>query len=396
MASPVWQHWFGRLRAAVRRDLLRTSQLVFLLALAVTVVPTLAQIVRQHAGGPGVLMCAAVLLTVLGLRVVEYRRGRTMPLWVDALELAGIVAVMSQMSAVYPIISTIYSTILFRAAVGRPARLAASVAGYMAAWIVAANLFPAIDVVPGAMISMPITSLLVYSTRTLLLRLQEQQRAQGELLDAVLRRLPFPVVVTDETAGTVLVNPAAEELLGWPAGAPRSLADLDLTDVEERPVDLRALVGAHTAAPELEVRLARPGGDRHLKVRTVPMDEFSRASGVVIALLDVTAQWAYQQHLHRAAYYDMLTGLPNRRLLWERLALAYTGDTPYAILLIDLNDIQKPVRVLTERDIVSRLLAAGVERLPVRAEDLPARPHHHGELEPRRVRPGVPGEPVPG
>jgi hypothetical protein len=36
---------------------------------------------------------------------------------------------------------------------------------------------------------------------------------------------------------------------------------------------------------------------------------------------------------------------------------AATGDS----LLIDLNDIQKPVRVLTERDIVGRLLALGVD-----------------------------------
>jgi len=52
-----------------------------------------------------------------------------------------------------------------------------------------------------------------------------------------------------------------------------------------------------------------------------------------------------QERIHRLAYYDALTGLPNRQLLLARtddaVARANAGGTPLALLFIDLNDFKR-------------------------------------------------------
>jgi diguanylate cyclase (GGDEF)-like protein len=102
-------------------------------------------------------------------------------------------------------------------------------------------------------------------------------------------------------------------------------------------------------------------------VQTVPMTtDLTHGSGVVLALLDVTSQRAYEEHLHRAAYYDLLTGLPNRRMLFERLGLAHSTGSAYAVLLVDLNDF-KAVNDSRGHKIGDEVLAAVADRISAAA-----------------------------
>jgi diguanylate cyclase (GGDEF)-like protein/PAS domain S-box-containing protein len=161
----------------------------------------------------------------------------------------------------------------------------------------------------------------------------------------------------------VLANPAVAELVGWTGTGELQLNDLRMQDVEGRPVDLREVVGAASRA-KLEVQLVRADGStRQIKVQTMPIAKgVGGGTGVVLALLDVTAQRMYEQHLHQAAYYDMLTGLPNRRLLFERMHLAHSAGLPYGVLLIDLNDF-KAVNDSLGHKIGDELLAGVAERI---------------------------------
>jgi diguanylate cyclase (GGDEF)-like protein/PAS domain S-box-containing protein len=359
---------YARLRSFVRQDLMRSLRLIFLLAQAVTSAVLTVQVAHMGVGLASVTTCAAVQLFGLSLRVVEYRRVRPVPVWVDLIELLGVFVVLSQVTAVHPVISTFFMALLFRSAVGRLPRLVLSQAGYLTAWLIAVVLFPATVVaVPGAMISLPVTSLLVYGMRTMMLRVQEQQLTQNALLGGILRELPYPVVVTDASGAVVLANPAVKELIGWSGAGEPELGDLRLHDLEERPVDLRDVVtasGTPARKAGLEVQLVRADGStRQIKVQTVPIAKgFSEGSGMILALLDVTAQRLYEQHLHQAAYFDLLTGLPNRRMLFERLHLAHSTGTPYAMLLIDLNDF-KAVNDTLGHKIGDELLAGMAERV---------------------------------
>ncbi|MGX6606636.1 GGDEF domain-containing protein [Micromonosporaceae bacterium Da 78-11] len=82
----------------------------------------------------------------------------------------------------------------------------------------------------------------------------------------------------------------------------------------------------------------------------------------------MTAQRAYEQHLHKAAYFDMLTGLPNRRLLWERINLVCSTDVPYAVLLIDLNDF-KAVNDVLGHQVGDELLAGVARRIQAAVDE---------------------------
>ncbi len=345
-------------RSFVRGDLMRAIRLIFLLALAVTSLVLTVQVAQMGVGSAATTMCAAVLLASLVLRVIEIHEVRPAPIWVDAVEQTILFALLAQVTAVYPVISYFFMVLLCRATVGPLWRLILLQAGYLITWIVAAVAFPLIVAVPGAMISLPVVSLLVYCLRTLMLRVQQQQAAQNALLAGVLSELPVPVIVVGADGDVVLANPAVVDLIGWRGPAAPQLSDLRLTDAEERPIDVPGLLAGAAAPGLMDAQVVRDNGSaRQVKVHTVPM-----AGGVVLALQDVTAQKMYQQHLHRAAYFDLLTGLPNRRMLFEQLQLAHSNDMPYALLLIDLNDF-KAVNDTQGHQIGDELLAGVADRI---------------------------------
>jgi diguanylate cyclase (GGDEF)-like protein/PAS domain S-box-containing protein len=366
MVPPLLRTTYATLRSFVQRDLMRALRLFFLVSLPICSMGLVVQISGMGLGLAVTLACVAVQLFVLALRAVEFRRARPLPVWVDAIELAAVFFVMSQVTDVSPMISTLFMSVLFRAAIGTLPRLLLSQAGYLGVWALAAALPWRVEPVLGAMISFPIVTLMVFGTRTLMTRLQEQQRAQTALLQGVLTDLPFPVIVTDAAGDVVLANPAVLDLVGWPrAGTPR-LGDLELQCPEERPVNLHevaAQCGATGDRAKHELRLIRADGSiLQVVVQTVPMASGFTGGGVVLALLDVTAQRTYEEHLHRAAYFDMLTGLPNRRLLFERLTVLDQSDMPYAMLLIDLNDF-KVVNDTLGHKVGDELLAGVAHRL---------------------------------
>jgi diguanylate cyclase (GGDEF)-like protein len=295
----------GWLVAFVRRDLLRAMRLAFLVGLGAVAAASLTQIAFMPRSRWAVLTSSVVLVALLALRVLEYKRERPVAVWLDVLELGGLFAVLVQVRNIDAVLGMIFFLSLFRSAVSRLGRLMPMLAGYVVTWLASAWVAPQIDVYPGAVVSLLVVGPMAYCVRTLLLRLREMP-------ETVLRQLPFPVVVADENGATVLANPAALELLG------------------DAPVADLAAVG-----PGREVRIARSDGSTaNVLVETVPMTD---QPGVVIALLDVTAQRMYEETLHQAAYYDSLTGLPNRALLWQRLEAA----DRYGILLIDLDDFKR-------------------------------------------------------
>lgn len=97
-----------------------------------------------------------------------------------------------------------------------------------------------------------------------------------------------------------------------------------------------------TNAPDLEctdVLLLRSG--RMLERVTLPQTSRSRVVGRVYSFRDLTERLDAQKRIEALAYTDLLTGLPNRLLLGQRVAVALraaqrSGAT-FAILFIDLD-----------------------------------------------------------
>ncbi|MFZ2987433.1 two-component system response regulator [Ideonella sp.] len=131
---------------------------------------------------------------------------------------------------------------------------------------------------------------------------------------------------------------------------------------------------------ELEFRVVRPDGEeRHVLLRGYPVNDENglpfRRAGIVQDITERKRQEARIQHL---AFHDALTGLPNRSLLLDRMALALAHAqrhrTQLALLFIDLD------RFKTINDTLGHLLGdemlrrvADRLRLVLREDDTVAR-----------------------
>ncbi|WP_426109608.1 putative bifunctional diguanylate cyclase/phosphodiesterase [Massilia sp. PWRC2] len=96
---------------------------------------------------------------------------------------------------------------------------------------------------------------------------------------------------------------------------------------------------------------------------------FADAGGVkthwVGIACDITARKKAETHIHQLAFYDVLTGLPNRRLLMERLAAllaAAAGGGHGALMFIDLDNF-KVINDAMGHAIGDHLLTNAAERL---------------------------------
>ncbi|WP_432696127.1 EAL domain-containing protein [Marinobacterium sp. YM272] len=115
-----------------------------------------------------------------------------------------------------------------------------------------------------------------------------------------------------------------------------------------------------------------------LTVKQPLKDDDGAVIGLVGVSTDITEKLKSEQRIHRLAFYDSLTGLPNQRLLLERLQEAadrvVRNESQGAVLFIDLDNFRDLNDILGHK-AGDRLLEQVAERmqLRVREEDTLAR-----------------------
>jgi len=173
----------------------------------------------------------------------------------------------------------------------------------------------------------------------------EQERAQ-----VTLNSIGDAVVSTDATGRVGYLNSAAERLTGWSSGdaIDRPLPEvLNIVDATTRIAadDASAITMRQEKIGTLRttcVLIRRDGAELLIEDSAAPIhDREGRVTGAVIVFRDVTEARAVSGRLTHFSRHDILTDLPNRTLLEDRIgqafAMASRRGTRLALLFVDLD-----------------------------------------------------------
>ncbi|MBF0425449.1 MAG: diguanylate cyclase [Magnetococcales bacterium] len=147
------------------------------------------------------------------------------------------------------------------------------------------------------------------------------------------------IIVTDQTGRVVLVNPAAERLLGKSA---QDISEEGFVGLLDDPGYMEGLLNSHDKVmPETVVYNSRVLQVYAATIRAVD----GHPVGSAALLRDVTSEKRLEERLRQLSYTDGLTGLLNRRRLDEVLADEFDRAKRYhlelAVLLFDVDHFKK-------------------------------------------------------
>ena len=196
-----------------------------------------------------------------------------------------------------------------------------------------------------------------YYRRQMLLAGQREESARLKAINAtVFDSSTEATLITDLNAAIVSVNPAFTRVTGFTADEviSRSLAELlmpeDRTALKGEPPhqgDDKSTADQARAEPlTVEVQLLCKEGSRiWMEILSTPeRDDKGRIVGYRRIGRNITERREMQDRVRELAFHDALTGLPNRRLLNDRLGLAMAqskrSGTYGAVLFLDLDNFK--------------------------------------------------------
>ena len=204
--------------------------------------------------------------------------------------------------------------------------------------------------VPYFLISLLLAGLLLvqrsaHRRRLELLRQQEMMQLARARLAAIVESSDDAIISHDLEERIVSWNPGASRLLGYTEaealGQSSQLIVPQERQAEEDQILQRVRQGERAQRIETQ-RLHRDGTRLDVELTLSPLsDEAGRITGVSNIMRDISERKSAEQAIHVLAYFDPLTGLPNRRQFMDRLSQtlsqAQSGFQVGALLFIDLD-----------------------------------------------------------
>lgn len=194
---------------------------------------------------------------------------------------------------------------------------------------------------------------------------QIEQRLEKEKkwLTAILDSINSAVVVTDINGCIQTMNPLAQKLTGWDAkeavgediGKVLNLVNKDREKIINNIVTKVISEGEVVDLPENCTLIAKDGreilvGDSvspiHLQEASQSNEGKANITGTVLVFQDITQRKNIEAQLIHNAFYDSLTGLPNRVLFLDRLKQVFErskrhSDYFFAVLFLDLDGFKE-------------------------------------------------------
>ena len=190
-------------------------------------------------------------------------------------------------------------------------------------------------------------SVAVHQDITAHLHAEKELSETKQFLNSIIENIPIAVVVKDaSTRKFMLVNRTFEamlkvsrtEVLGKTVFEIYRTKDAERIDAADNEA-LAAGSGAHSNDYEIEM----PGGESLILAtnRIVVRDSEGIARYLVVVIDDITERKKSEQRIAFMAHHDVLTGLPNRLAIMEKIEEAVArhrrrGDS-FAVLLLDLD-----------------------------------------------------------
>jgi diguanylate cyclase (GGDEF)-like protein/PAS domain S-box-containing protein len=174
---------------------------------------------------------------------------------------------------------------------------------------------------------------------------------QGELMAAQKLRMhfestPLAVVEWDRRQNVTAWNPAAEAIFGFPAyevlGKPVASLLAAPQDRPEMEAMCRELLESGEGNKTTLANVSRNGRTIHCEWYNTPLvDAAGAVTGFASLVQDITERLNTERTIHYMAHHDALTGLPNRRLMQDRLNQAIMAarrkQRHVAVLFLDLD-----------------------------------------------------------
>ncbi len=203
--------------------------------------------------------------------------------------------------------------------------------------------------------------------------------------ERAVHAISAPILIVDALAqqkNIVHTNAALEHLTGYSAdevlGSDWTSLFIQNTGESLLEEILSALEDGQTAGANFQIRRKR-GASVWTEIQISPIhDELGVATHYIVVLRDLTEERRTREELEYYAHHDLLTGLPNRRLLETRLECALSKSESsggsFSIVVLDLNSF-KLVNDRFGHDAGDELLKCVGQRLRqcVREEDTVAR-----------------------
>jgi len=218
---------------------------------------------------------------------------------------------------------------------------------------------------------------------TLRKRAEADLRQSRALVRTLIDTIPDMIWLKDVDGVYLDCNPAFERLWNKPRAQIVGKTDLDFATAEAaamyRELD-RAAMATESAVVYEDWKTLAVDGSRGVyeSIKKAMRDPQGRVIGVMGISRDISQRKRDQQEIHRLAFHDALTGLPNRRLLEDRLQRAMlmsarSGEFG-AVLFMDLDNF-KLLNDKLGHDAGDMLLKVVGQRLMahVRAQDTVAR-----------------------
>jgi diguanylate cyclase (GGDEF)-like protein/PAS domain S-box-containing protein len=184
--------------------------------------------------------------------------------------------------------------------------------------------------------------------------IEEIQFIEKERAQVTLDCIGDAVICTDASGNITFLNRVAETMTGWPqkAAAGRPMAEcVRIVDATTRKPILDPMAKAASQnrmgnLPLNSVLIRRDGHEVSIEDSVAPIhDREGLVTGAVIVFRDVSATRKLEKELTRSAQHDLLTGLPNRMLLNDRIgqaiSLAKRQRCQAAVLFLDLDGFKR-------------------------------------------------------